>query len=306
MKNTFTHALGILTVAVALTLGQNTLGQTPGKAKPSAASQKKSATAGQKAPASGKKPGNTVKKAVKQDTIVTASGLKIVMLVKNPKGEIAKNGDNVEVHYTGTLTNGKKFDSSRDRNETFSFPLGKGRVIAGWDEAFSILRKGEKAVIILPPSIGYGSADMGEIPPNSTLIFDVELVDIVPFEPYIPYSGVGRDTLLLPNGLMVIVLDQGKDTFTAKPGQQGYIFYAGYFTDGKKFDGNFNTGEPFKLDIYNAPVIQGWKMLLPLMTKGMKIRAIIPPSLAYGEAGYPGVIPPNATLVFDMYMQNIK
>ena len=90
---------------------------------------------------------------------------------------VAKEGDNVNVHYTGLLETGSKFDSSHDRGQPFSFPLGQGRVIKGWDEAIALMSKGEKRTLVIPPELGYGSRAQGKIPPNSTLIFEVELID---------------------------------------------------------------------------------------------------------------------------------
>lgn len=89
-------------------------------------------------------------------------------------------GDRVSVHYTGTLLNGKKFDSSLDRNQPFEFTLGKGQVIKGWDEGIALMRKGGKATLIIPSNIAYGDRNMGEIPSYSTLAFEVELLDIKP------------------------------------------------------------------------------------------------------------------------------
>lgn len=240
------------------------------------------------------------------DTITTASGLKYVLTKINPKGMKAAKGDKVEAHYTGTLTNGKKFDSSRDRNQTFSFTLGRGEVIAGWDEGFELLRQGETATLIIPPGLGYGERDMGDIPANSTLIFDVELVSIKKPIKYTPYSGKGKDTVRLKSGLKYIVIHKGNPKMKAKPEQTASIYYAGYFLNGKKFDGNFGTFEPFDLKVTGAPVIKGWQEILPLMNKGMKVRLIVPPHLGYGERGYPGAIPPNSTLIFDMLMYDLK
>ena len=83
----------------------------------------------------------------------------------------------MNVHYTGLLETGFKFDSSHDRGKPFSFPLGLGRVIKGWDEAIALMSKGEKRTLIIPPELGYGSRSKGKIPSNSTLIFEVELID---------------------------------------------------------------------------------------------------------------------------------
>lgn len=92
-------------------------------------------------------------------------------------GEVAKDGDIVRVHYTGWLTNGQKFDSSVDRNQPFIFPLGKGRVIRGWDQGVAGMKIGGKRKLSIPPELGYGTQGAGNvIPPNATLIFEVELL----------------------------------------------------------------------------------------------------------------------------------
>jgi len=95
-------------------------------------------------------------------------------------GAEPKTGQTVVVHYTGWLTNGKKFDSSVDRGKPFEFALGEGQVIKGWDEGVKTMKIGGKRKLTIPPSLGYGSQGVGNglIPPNSTLIFDVELLDV--------------------------------------------------------------------------------------------------------------------------------
>ena len=106
----------------------------------------------------------------------TESGLRMI-IHKNGNGEIPKKGQTVEVHYSGMLEDGTKFDSSVDRARPFKFKLGEGRVIKGWEEALSIMSKGEKRTLIIPPELGYGERGTGPIPPNSTLIFEVELLN---------------------------------------------------------------------------------------------------------------------------------
>jgi len=119
----------------------------------------------------------TISEPVVGEEITTESGLKYIDDVLGA-GEFPKAGDKVKVHYTGTLEDGTKFDSSRDRNQPFEFPLGQGRVIKGWDEGFMSMTEGTHAILTIPPELGYGSRGMGKIPPNSTLIFDVELLEV--------------------------------------------------------------------------------------------------------------------------------
>ena len=94
------------------------------------------------------------------------------------EGPVCPAGSRVKVHYTGKLTDGTKFDSSRDRGQPLEFVVGAGQVIRGWDEGITQLQKGQKAILTCPPDYAYGAAGAGGvIPPNATLIFEVELVD---------------------------------------------------------------------------------------------------------------------------------
>ncbi len=108
----------------------------------------------------------------------TPSGLIIEEVVVGD-GAQAASGQQVKVHYTGWLTNGTKFDSSKDRNDPFVFPLGAGRVIKGWDEGVQGMKVGGKRKLTIPPALGYGARGAGgAIPPNATLVFEVELLGV--------------------------------------------------------------------------------------------------------------------------------
>jgi peptidylprolyl isomerase len=133
-----------------------------------------------------KKKANAEKERIeKEQTIIkikwpnakkTDSGLMYTVL-KEGSGDKPTTGTMISVHYTGMLVDGSKFASSVDQGEPIPIPVGTGRVIAGWDEALLDMKKGEKRILIIPPDLGYGNKQKGPIPPNSTLVFEVELVD---------------------------------------------------------------------------------------------------------------------------------
>jgi FKBP-type peptidyl-prolyl cis-trans isomerase len=116
-------------------------------------------------------------KSSEPEVITTESGLQYQVIVEGT-GKIAKSGHTVTVHYTGWLTDGKKFDSSVDRGEAFEFSLGASEVIQGWDEGVAGMKIGEKRKLTIPSELGYGKRGAGGvIPPNATLVFDVELLN---------------------------------------------------------------------------------------------------------------------------------
>jgi FKBP-type peptidyl-prolyl cis-trans isomerase len=109
---------------------------------------------------------------------MTSPGLQVEILAEGV-GHSPHSGDTVVVHYTGWLTDGQKFDSSRERGKPFEFVIGRGRVIEGWDEAVARMRVGERARLTIPPEMAYGKRGAGGvIPPNATLIFEVELLEV--------------------------------------------------------------------------------------------------------------------------------
>ena len=237
------------------------------------------------------------------ETYTTSSGLQYT-LKEIGEGPEADSGDIVEVHYTGFLIDSTKFDSSKDRNTPFSFKIGSGQVIEGWDEGVSYLRVGDKATFVLPADIAYGERATGEIPANSTLIFDIEVLSLKPGAK--PFIVDGQDTTSYPSGLKIIKLIENPDSVLPAKGEMVKVDYSGYLLNGKMFDSSVDRGEPIEFPVGTGRVIKGWDEALLLLRKGEKARLIIPSDLAYGKSGAGKVIPPDATLIFDVELHGVN
>ncbi len=239
------------------------------------------------------------------ETIKTASGLQVIIKTKGC-GVQAMPGDQVKVHYTGKLTNDTVFDSSVKRNQPFEFKLGKHQVIKGWDEGIALLHVGDKATLIIPAELGYGAQGQGGIPPNSVLVFDVELLDLK--EGVHKANAKGKDTVTTASGLKIVYLSDTKlpefaATNTANMpvnGNKVKVHYSGFLLDGSLFDSSVERGQPFEFTLGAGMVIKGWDEGIALLHKGERAQLILPYNLAYGERGHPPVIPAKATLVFDV------
>jgi len=126
-------------------------------------------------------------------------------------GTVAENGMQVQVHYTGTLQDGTVFDSSRNRGEPLAFVLGEGRVIKGWEQGIAGMRVGEKRILTIPPELGYGAQGAGGvIPPNATLVFDVELMGAVA-APKLTEIGVDDMIAAQKNGALIIDIRRSEE-----------------------------------------------------------------------------------------------
>jgi peptidylprolyl isomerase len=244
--------------------------------------------------------------ASEDDFTTTATGLQYI-INEEGTGASPENGELVSVHYTGWLEDGTQFDSSVDRGQPFQFPLGQGMVVQGWDEGVAFLKEGGKGRLIIPPELGYGpTGSGGVIPPEATLIFDVELIEILPGPPEDPEDIALSEYTETDSGLSYYDLEIG-DGSVPEEGQQLLVHYTGWLEDGTQFDSSLMRGQPIVIVLGSEQALEGWHEALATMNVGGKRQIIVPPELAFGEEGAGGgIIPPDATLVFQLELLEVQ
>ena len=242
---------------------------------------------------------------LESDLSTTSSGLQYI-IEEEGTGAVPEAGNVVQVHYTGKLADGTVFDSSYERDQPIAFPLGQGMVIPGWDEGIGLLSVGGEAKLVIPPALAYGEAGvMGVIPPNATLYFEVELVDILPGSPESPAEVAAADFVTTESGLKYYDLEEGYG-LTPETGQVVSVHYTGWLEDGTKFDSSLDWGNPFVFPVGMQYVIPGWDEGVSTMKVGGRRQLVIPAELAYGEEGAAEIIPPGATLIFEVELLEVK
>ncbi len=239
----------------------------------------------------GQTSGQAANAAGKEDYMTTPTGLKIKDVTLG-SGDAAQEGDLVTVHYTGRLfVNGAPadtFDSSEVRGQPITFALAQGRLIQGWVEGVPGMKPGGKRVLVIPPELGYGERGTPNIPPGSTLWFEITLVDLPRVKTEDLTAGSGPEALA---------------------GDEISVHYTGWLDDGgqkgRKFDSSLDRGQPFQFQLGAGRVIPGWDQGVEGMRVGGRRLLVIPPELGYGASGAGGVIPPNATLIFEVELLNV-
>ncbi|KAG6417218.1 hypothetical protein SASPL_119371 [Salvia splendens] len=234
---------------------------------------------------------------VGEEKEIDPQGLKKKLIKEGEGWETPDNGDEVHVHYTGTLLDGTKFDSSRDRGDPFTFTLGQGQVIKGWDLGIKTMKKGENAIFTIPAELAYGeSGSPPTIPPNATLQFDVELL-----------SWVSVKDICKDGGIFKKVLKEGEKWENPKDPDDVLVNYVAKLEDGtvvSKADGAEFTVEE---GLFCPALAKAVKT----MKKGEKVLLTVKPQYGFGEkgkstSGNEGAVPPNATLNIELELVSWK
>jgi peptidylprolyl isomerase len=239
------------------------------------------------------------------DLITTDSGLQYYD-IEVGEGEESVSGSTVTTNYALWVQGEDQdlFIGSSDSGGPATFSLGPADLVfPGWDEGATGMKVGGKRLLIIPAELGLGDTGAGEIPPGSTLIMEIEMVNIV--EPVF-MTEVDEDAYTVTeSGLKYYDLVEGQGDSPAE-GQNVVVHYTGWLEDGTKFDSSLDRGQPFSFPLGQGAVIPGWDEGVATMKVGGKRQLVIPPELGYGETGAGASIPPGATLIFEVELLEIQ
>jgi len=233
------------------------------------------------------------------------SGLKTYDITPGD-GDTATAGQIVTINYTAWLTDGTKFDSSLDRGQPATFGLSQQQFIPGADEGIEGMQVNGYRQLVIPAAIAFGETGVpGLIPPNADIILEVELLDTKAGAPTAPTAVSDSDFTTTDSGLKYFDFVEGTGA-TPESGQTVTVNYTGLLEDGTKFDSSLDRSTPFSFTLGQGQVIPGWDEGVATMKVGGSRQMVIPGDLAYGESGFGGVIPPNATLIFEVELLSVE
>jgi len=233
--------------------------------------------------------------------VTTPSGLVYSVLAEG-HGPSPEPGMWVRVHYTGWLTNGVVFDTSRNRGGTFGFTLGAKEVIPGWDQGVALMKKGSRYKLTLPPSLAYGEAGAGrQIPPNATLVFEIELLDFVRL-PVFRKADAAR-AKRLDSGIVYEVIEpgEGESPVASKVCE---IEFALFNNTGTLCDASVKQAKNVK-EVCGEAQFTFMNEILPLMKPGARWRVTVPPALAFGPRQAGPHLPPNSETVWEIHLASV-
>jgi peptidylprolyl isomerase len=256
------------------------------------------------APATGRQPLPVPKNAY----TTTSSGLRFFDL-KEGTGATPQSGQKVRVHYDSWVEGGRLVDSSTTKLRPFEFILGADQVVPGWDEGVSTMKVGGKRQLVIPPELAYGDQGRRGVPPGATVVMEVTLMAIqgvsARVSPETPTPVAETDFAVTESGLKFFDLTEGTGA-SPDVGQTVVVDYTGWLTSGKKFDSSLDRADPISFTLGVGDVIKGWDEGLASMRVGGKRQLVIPADLGYADKGFPPVIPPGATLVFEVQLLDVK
>lgn len=219
-------------------------------------------------------------------------------------GEPAKRNDFLTIHFTGYLESGDVFESTYDMDQPMPLQVGTGEIpMRGWDEGMLGMREGGKRTLTIPSDLAFGEEGVGEIiPPGEEITMEVELLSVQ--EPPEQWDTPMDELDTTESGLQYYIHEEG-DGETPEEGDQVTVHYSGFLEDGSLFDSSHLQEQPFQFEVGMGNVIQGWDEGVLQMSPGERRTLVIPPELGYGDSGAGNVIPPGATLYFDIEMIGI-
>lgn len=236
-------------------------------------------------------------------------------------GNSAKMGDLVTIHYAAWIIkdssnlysdwtkdsskNSLSIGNSKIFKQPVKFRLSPGQFIRGSEEGIAGMKVGGKRTLIIPSFLAYGKEGYGPVPPNSNLKIVIELLDTREIPEVKQWNVDTTKAKASKSGLKYVIIEEGTGS-NPKSGDIVSVNYSGFLLDGKKFDSSIDRGMPYLFTVGRNSVIKGWEEGIALLKKGGKAKLIIPPSLAYGAQGMDPAIPPNATLIFDVELVDIK
>lgn len=236
------------------------------------------------------------------DGVTTDSGLKVVM-VEEGDGASPEPGQFVKVAYTGQLADGTLFNRANGA-APYIFQVGEGQVIPAWEEALLMLNEGGRAFLLAPPELAYGEDGAPGVGPNETLIFDIVLLNVFDGSPTsLVLAGEG-DFTETDSGLKLYDVEAGDGD---SPGTDfmASVHFTAWLEDGTKIDSTLDRDLPYTFTFDQGQMISGWEEGIRSMQVGGKRQLMVPPELAYEDAGIDGAVPGGATLIFDVELLGI-